>query len=34
MSSLSTARATAADRPAIALALGLPGLLLLRPARR
>jgi hypothetical protein len=34
MSSLITARATATDRLAIALALGLPGLLLLRPARR
>ncbi len=32
--SLSSALATAADRLPIALALGLSGLLLLRPARR
>jgi len=34
MSSLSIARAAATDRLPIALALGLPGLLLLRLARR
>jgi hypothetical protein len=34
MSSLFTARASATDRPPIALALCLPGLLLLRLARR
>jgi len=34
MSSLHTARAAATDRPPIALAIALLGLLLLRPARR